>query len=368
MRCTLTREALLGLLEPLTKVTSHRIAGLQNVLLMVRDDYLRVSGTNLEAEIIRVAPVAVDETGATLVHCGRLVSLIRSMGGTDVVLSTDERRLRVQCGAVECFLPIAAPENYRPLPQVCSHWVERVPTRILSHCAQVAYAGRRALEEYGLYLTSIDGQGAVCSTNGQRAAIVLDPEIGLPDVLIPPALMAIFLEGAADTSATADVGVGDVLIYRTPLVSAVIAKSAATIPPFGQWLAGMPWPTATVTVKRSELLELAQRAEFFFASESINRLELTADPSAGVIHAALQSDLGSLNETVGAVDAIGTTVLAGISPTYLRETLVALRAHERVVLNFGATTTDHLRIFPEGDAQQIHIIGQRWGVGEKEAS
>lgn len=365
MRCIIPKATLLGLIEPLAKVTAHRLATLQHALLSTEDNVLTAQGTNLEAEVVRTAPAQTDVAGRCLVHCGRLVNLVKSLGEEAVTLETAGTQLLVRSGTTTFALPTITASEYQPMPVAVETWVRGIPTRLLAHCAVVAYAGKKALEEYGLYLTSIDGVAAVCSTNNQRIALVRDPDMPpLPDVLIPPTLMAAFVEGAASGDETVDVGVGKVLIYRTPTVTVILTPSAAPMVPFGEYLSRLTWPTAVATVNRAALLELAQRAEFFYEAESITRMELTLDGETGLVTGALASELGSMHDSITA-EGSGTAT-AGISPTHLREALTAMKAHEAVVLSAGTAIADPLCIMPFGHPEQVHIVGQRYGAAPKE--
>lgn len=103
MKFTVSREALLTPLQLVTGVVERRqtLPVLANVLLVLEQDTLSLTGTDLEVEIIARLPLvtAVEDVGEITIPAKKLVDICRSLpDGADVEFTLKDEKITVKSG------------------------------------------------------------------------------------------------------------------------------------------------------------------------------------------------------------------------------------------------------------------------------
>ncbi|HEY3808745.1 MAG TPA: DNA polymerase III subunit beta [Steroidobacteraceae bacterium] len=101
MKVSATREHLLEALQSVIGVVERRqtMPILSNVLLVARDNRLRVSGTDLEVELVAAAEVSVQQPGDITVPGRKLLDIVRTLPEkTNVTLSREGEKVVLRGG------------------------------------------------------------------------------------------------------------------------------------------------------------------------------------------------------------------------------------------------------------------------------
>src|SRR5690554_1752334 len=109
MKLTISRESLLTPLQSIAGVVEKKqtMPVLSNVLLEAEDNTLKLTGTNMEVELVgRVTPVHVDQPGRITVPARKLSDICRALGDEapielalegDRLHRSEERRVGKEC-------------------------------------------------------------------------------------------------------------------------------------------------------------------------------------------------------------------------------------------------------------------------------
>lgn len=122
MKFTVKRDALLGPLQLVAGVVEKRqtLPVLANILIVLTDDHLSLTGTDLEVEIIgRLPAESVEEPGEITVPARKLMDICRSLPDTSTIEITlsDDQRLLVKSGRSR-FTLSTLPSNDFPATDV----------------------------------------------------------------------------------------------------------------------------------------------------------------------------------------------------------------------------------------------------------
>src|SRR6201995_5609732 len=101
MKVSATREHLLEALQSVIGVVERRqtMPILSNVLLSAREDRLRVTGTDLEVELVAAAEVSVQQAGDVTVPGRKLLDIVRNIPDkAQVTLSRESEKVLVRGG------------------------------------------------------------------------------------------------------------------------------------------------------------------------------------------------------------------------------------------------------------------------------
>ncbi|HEY1726075.1 MAG TPA: DNA polymerase III subunit beta [Steroidobacteraceae bacterium] len=101
MKVSATREHLLEALQSVIGVVERRqtMPILSNVLLAARDNRLRISGTDLEVELVAAAEVSVQQPGDITVPGRKLLDIVRTLPDkTNVTLSRENEKVVLRGG------------------------------------------------------------------------------------------------------------------------------------------------------------------------------------------------------------------------------------------------------------------------------
>jgi DNA polymerase-3 subunit beta len=102
MQFSIARDALLKPLQLVTGVVErrHTMPVLANVLLVLEDDHLSITGTDLEVEIVgRVKVESIAEVGEITVPAKKLLDICKNLpDGSSIELVLEEGKVNVYCG------------------------------------------------------------------------------------------------------------------------------------------------------------------------------------------------------------------------------------------------------------------------------
>ena len=101
MKVSATREHLLEALQSVIGVVERRqtMPILSNVLLSARDNRLRVTGTDLEVELVAAAEVSVQQAGDITVPGRKLLDIVRTLPDkTNVTLTREGEKVVLRGG------------------------------------------------------------------------------------------------------------------------------------------------------------------------------------------------------------------------------------------------------------------------------
>ena len=101
MKVSATREHLLEALQSVIGVVERRqtMPILSNVLLSARDNRLRVTGTDLEVELVAAAEVTVQQAGDVTVPGRKLLDIIRNLPEkTQLTLTREAEKFLIRGG------------------------------------------------------------------------------------------------------------------------------------------------------------------------------------------------------------------------------------------------------------------------------
>lgn len=116
MKLTISRESLLEPLQAIAGVVEKKqtMPVLANVLLAAEDNALRLTGTNMEVELVGVIPdVALEEEGRITVPARKLADICRSLPeGSSLELALDGDRMRVRAGKSQFTLATLPADHF----------------------------------------------------------------------------------------------------------------------------------------------------------------------------------------------------------------------------------------------------------------
>jgi DNA polymerase-3 subunit beta len=101
MKVSATREHLLEALQSVIGVVERRqtMPVLSNVLLAARENRLRITGTDLEVELVAAAEVTVQQAGDVTVPGRKLLDIVRTLPDkTNVTLSREGEKVLLRGG------------------------------------------------------------------------------------------------------------------------------------------------------------------------------------------------------------------------------------------------------------------------------
>ncbi|HEU5281030.1 MAG TPA: DNA polymerase III subunit beta [Gammaproteobacteria bacterium] len=184
------REALLKPLQAVSGVVEKKqtLPILSNVLLTVEGKQLRLTGTDLEIELIGCVPVTVlTADGATTVSARKLFDICRTLPeGLDVRLTVEKNYLVVRAGESIFKLNTLAPQDFPSLEDVqATSTVAISQTSLKSLLSKTYFAmGQQDVRHYlnGTYL-DISHQTIKCvAADGHRLAMASLSDEGLGNV------------------------------------------------------------------------------------------------------------------------------------------------------------------------------------------
>ena len=121
MEIRLNRSEFLGELVPMQGIVERKttIPVLSHLLLTAREDKLHLAATDLDVSLTSWCEAEIKREGAIAVQAKKLVEIIRSLTGEEVLLVLDEpRELTIRAGKSRFKIHGLSPDDFPTLPSV----------------------------------------------------------------------------------------------------------------------------------------------------------------------------------------------------------------------------------------------------------
>jgi DNA polymerase-3 subunit beta len=346
MEIRVTRSEFLGELAPMQGIVERKttIPVLSHLLLTARGDKLHLAATDLDVSLTSWCEADVKREGGIAVQAKKLVEIIRSLTGEEVLLVQEEPRvLSIRAGKSRFKIHGLAPDDFPTLPTVED-----------GRRVEIPFAEFRRMVAKILFAVSVkEGSLEMVATDGHRLALVeggLENATGEDSVLVPrKALQELQrFEGEGKLSYGRGEHHLSFTLGRRELICRILE---GTFPDYERVIAKDN--DKKVLFDRKNLIDAVQRAALMTGDRArAVRLQFTPDQ---VVISAVNSDLGEAIEEV-ACDYDGADFRVGINPDYLREFLSAVET-EKVRLELKDENTQCVGYPHEGpDTRYLCVI------------
>ena len=328
MEIRVTRSEFLGELAPMQGIVERKttIPVLSHLLLTAREDKLHLAATDLDVSLTSRCDADVKTDGGIAVQAKKLMEIIRSLTGDEVLLVQEEPRvLTIRAGKSRFRIHGLSPDDFPTLPSVDDGRRIEIPfadfRRMISKVLFAVSAEESRFQLNGALLKLKDGSLEMVATDGHRLALVeggLENVGGEDSVLVPrKALQELQrLEGEGNLT----YGRGEHhLSFRLGQRELICRILEGTFPDYERVIAKDN--DKKVLFNRRNLVDAVQRAALMTGDRArAVRLQFAADQ---VVISAVNSDLGEAVEEVPC-DYEGPEFRVGINPDYLTQFLAAV--------------------------------------------
>jgi DNA polymerase-3 subunit beta len=360
MEIRVTRSEFLGELAPMQGIVERKttIPVLSHLLLTARGDKLHLAATDLDVSLTSWCEADVKREGGIAVQAKKLVEIIRSLTGEEVLLVQEEPRvLSIRAGKSRFKIHGLAPDDFPTLPTVEDGRRVEIPfaefRRMVAKILFAVSAEESRFQLNGALLKLKEGSLEMVATDGHRLALVegeLENATGEDSVLVPrKALQELQrFEGEGKLSYGRGEHHLSFTLGRRELICRILE---GTFPDYERVIAKDN--DKKVLFDRKNLIDAVQRAALMTGDRArAVRLQFTPDQ---VVISAVNSDLGEAIEEV-ACDYDGADFRVGINPDYLREFLSAVET-EKVRLELKDENTQCVGYPHEGpDTRYLCVI------------
>jgi DNA polymerase-3 subunit beta len=361
MEIRLNRSEFLGELVPMQGIVERKttIPVLSHLLLTAREDKLHLAATDLDVSLTSWCDTEIKREGAIAVQAKKLVEIIRSLTGEEVLLVLDEpRELTIRAGRSRFKIHGLSPDDFPTLPAV-EDGGRRVAIpftdfrRMIAKILFAVSAEESRFQLNGALLKLKDGSVEMVATDGHRLALVeggLESAGGEDSVLVPrKALQELQrLEGDGKIEYRRGEHHLSFLLGRRELICRILE---GTFPDYERVIAKDNDKQAVFD--RKPLAEAVQRVALL-TGDRARAVRLQFSPDQMVISAA-NPDLGEAVEEVAcAYD--GPELRLGINPDYLTQFLAAVET-ERIRLELKDENTQCVGYPQDGpDTRYLCVI------------
>lgn len=343
MQIRVSRSEFLGELAPMQGIVERKttIPVLSHLLLSTREDRLHLAATDLDVSLTSWCEADIKEEGGIAVQAKKLMEIIRSLTGDEVLLVQEEPRvLTIRAGKSRFKIHGLAPDDFPTLPHVEDSPQVEIPfadfRRMIAKILFAVSAEESRFQLNGALLKLKDGSMEMVATDGHRLALVeggLEANgNGQESVLVPrKALQELQrLEGEGALGYRRGEHHLSFRLGRRELICRILE---GTFPDYERVIAKDN--DKKVLFDRKALTEAVQRAALMTGDRArAVRLQFTSDQ---VVISAANSDLGEAVEEVNC-DYDGPEFRVGINPDYLRDFLAAVDT-ERIRLELKDENT-----------------------------
>ena len=183
MKFTISKNDLLQALNKVKGIAPAKAAipVLTNVLLEAEGSSLKLTSTDLKINIEYTIDCTVQESGATTVHCQRIVMLLNELPDTDVNLSLlDNGILELQCGLITTKLLTVSADEFPTISDMSSIepivFKQAVLKKLFQKTSYAICTDQSRYNLTGLLLeTKADGMRVV-ATDGRRLTLAISDE------------------------------------------------------------------------------------------------------------------------------------------------------------------------------------------------
>lgn len=180
MKFSIQREALLKPLQTIVGVVERRqtLPVLSNILVVVSNNSLSMTATDLEVEMISVVPLENAEPGEITIPARKIVDICRALpeGATvQVAFDTEKQRVSVRSGKSRFNLTTLPITDFPSVDEITSQFDFSLPQNILKHLIEkTSFAMAQQDVRYylnGLLLEISTGTVRAVATDGHRLAL-----------------------------------------------------------------------------------------------------------------------------------------------------------------------------------------------------
>jgi len=360
MEIRLNRSEFLGELVPMQGIVERKttIPVLSHLLLTAREDKLHLAATDLDVSLTSWCEAEIKREGAIAVQAKKLVEIIRSLTGEEVLLVLDEpRELTIRAGKSRFKIHGLSPDDFPTLPAVEDGRRVSIPftdfRRMIAKILFAVSAEESRFQLNGALLKLKDGSMEMVATDGHRLALVeggLESAGGEDAVLVPrKALQELQrLEGDGKLEYHRGEHHLSFLLGRRELICRILE---GTFPDYERVIAKDNDKQAFFN--RKPLAEAVQRVALL-TGDRARAVRLQFSPDQMVISAA-NPDLGEATEEVPC-DYDGPEIRLGINPDYLTQFLAAVDT-ERIRLELKDENTQCVGYPQDGtDTRYLCVI------------
>jgi DNA polymerase III subunit beta len=328
MEIRVTRSEFLGELAPMQGIVERKttIPVLSHLLLTAREDKLHLAATDLDVSLTSWCESDIKREGGIAVQAKKLMEIIRSLTGEEVLLIQEEPRvLTIRAGKSRFKIHGLSPDDFPTLPAVEESRRVEIPftefRRMVSKILFAVSAEESRFQLNGALLKLKDGSLEMVATDGHRLALVeggLESAGGEDSVLVPRKALQELQRFEGDGNLAYGRGEHHLSfgLGRRELICRILE---GTFPDYERVIAKDN--DKKVLFNRKNLVDAVQRAALMTGDRArAVRLQFTSDQ---VVISAVNSDLGEATEEV-ACDYDGPEFRVGINPDYLREFLSAV--------------------------------------------
>lgn len=328
MEIRITRSEFLGELAPMQGIVERKttIPVLSHLLLTAREDRLNLAATDLDVSLTSWCEADVKREGSIAVQAKKLMEIIRSLTGEEVLLVQEEPRiLSIRAGRSRFKIHGLSPDDFPTLPKVEDGRQVEIPfadlRRMIAKVLFAVSAEESRFQLNGALLKLKDGSLEMVATDGHRLALVegnLESASGEDSVLVPRKALQELQRFEGEGNVIYGRGEHH-LSFRLGRRELICRILEGTFPDYERVIAKDN--DKKVLFDRRSLVDAVQRAALMTGDRArAVRLQFTPEQ---VVISAVNSDLGEAVEEL-ACDYDGPEFRVGINPDYLREFLSAV--------------------------------------------
>jgi DNA polymerase-3 subunit beta len=360
MEIRVTRSEFLGELAPMQGIVERKttIPVLSHLLLTAREDRLHLAATDLDVSLTSWCEADVKREGGIAVQAKKLMEIIRSLTGEEVLLVQEEpRTLTIRAGKSRFRIHGLSPDDFPTLPTVEEGRRVEIPfpdfRRMVAKILFAVSAEESRFQLNGALLKLKDGSLEMVATDGHRLALVeggLESASGEDSVLVPRKALQELQRFEGEGSLTYGRGEHH-LSFRLGRRELICRILEGTFPDYERVIAKDN--DKKVLFNRRNLVDAVQRAALMTGDRArAVRLQFTPDQ---VVISAVNSDLGEAVEEVPC-DYDGPEFRVGINPDYLTQFLAAVET-EKIRLELKDENTQCVGYPMEGpDTRYLCVI------------
>ncbi|HEX9942862.1 MAG TPA: DNA polymerase III subunit beta [Thermoanaerobaculia bacterium] len=360
MEIRVTRSEFLGELAPMQGIVERKttIPVLSHLLLTAREDRLHLAATDLDVSLTSWCEADVKREGGIAVQAKKLMEIIRSLTGEEVLLVQEEPRvLTIRAGKSRFRIHGLSPDDFPTLPTVDDGRRVEIPfmdfRRMISKVLFAVSAEESRFQLNGALLKLKDGSLEMVATDGHRLALVeggLESAGGEDSVLVPRKALQELQRFEGEGHLTYGRGEHH-LSFRLGRRELICRILEGTFPDYERVIAKDN--DKKVLFNRKNLVDAVQRAALMTGDRArAVRLQFAPDQ---VVISAVNSDLGEAVEEVPC-DYDGPEFRVGINPDYLTQFLAAVDT-EKIRLELKDENTQCVGYPMEGpDTRYLCVI------------
>jgi DNA polymerase III subunit beta len=332
MEIRVSRSEFLGELAPMQGIVERKttIPVLSHLLLTAREDRLHMAATDLDVSLTSWCDTDIKREGGIAVQAKKLMEIIRSLTGEEVLLVQEEPRvLTIRAGRSRFKIHGLSPDDFPTLPSVEDGRRVEIPfaelRRMIAKVLFAVSAEESRFQLNGALLKLKDGALEMVATDGHRLALVeggLESAGGEDSVLVPRKALQEIQRFEGEGKLTYGRGEHH-LSFRLGRRELICRILEGTFPDYERVIAKDN--DKKVLFDRKVLVDAVQRAALMTGDRArAVRLQFATDQ---VVISAVNSDLGEAVEEVVCTYE-GPEFRVGINPDYLTQFLAAVETEK----------------------------------------